>query len=101
MRRTRATSTAALVASVVISLVAALLTTAAASATTSVPFGGPGASTATRAVDAGASGVEITTVTPVVTAPREPVTITGMLDVAELGIDLTPAATESATEPPG
>ena len=100
MRRTRATSTAALVASVVISLVAALLTTAAASATTPVPFGGPGASTAIRAVDAGASGVEITTVTPVVTAPREPVTITGMLDVAELGIDLTPAPTESATDPP-
>ena len=40
----------------------------------------------------GSAGVEITQVSPIVAAPGQPVRISGTLDVADLGIDLSPSA---------
>ena len=48
----------------------------------------------------GSSGVEISQVSPVVAAPAQPVRISGTLDAADLGIDLSPSPQPTA-EPTG
>lgn len=48
--------------------------------------------------DLGSGGVTLSRVSPVVAAPDEPITFTGVLDVEELGIDLRPPADPAPTD---
>lgn len=110
MKRARAACALALV----LALIPGLSAVAAPSSPAVVPAAVPAAvaapATAVAPEDSqdqgvGSTGIEISAVAPVVAAPGEPVRISGTLDAAELGIDLSPppepTPTTAPTDPAG